>query len=686
MAKLQGATGTVRDSLAAERHEMGIHGESQAIIMSMLSNLYADPIMAVLREYAVNALDATIDAGSSEPIHVTLPAWGAPTLSIQDYGIGLTTQEVVELFGLYGNSTKRNSDSVTGMLGVGCKSGLTYANSYSVVSVRNGVKTVANVNKNEVGVGELAIVDTVSTDERNGTRIDIPVHTRDIDTFREKAKTLFSFWQKGTVLVDGRTPVSFDAGESWVKIGSADVWVGPQYTEQIVVMGSVPYRVDSDIVRGLLGVHGMVAFVNMGEVHFAPSREELMYDNQTKKCLSGLMKFVEESAQNAVNDALAKAQSLPEAYEIRCEYENVNLFSEHATWVWNGEEIPTRPTRLGSASRSVDYYKAATQTEWEQSGRAYGDPHLLYKQNYVIVDNFTYKSVPGWVKKGVANLIGEQIPEKSDHQMSVVFYSGSLDDNGYKHLPRVDWADIKNDVPKPKPKKKGDGVSIDRTSHNFEIVTIDENPRWNRNTSILRYSGQYITDIDTKNVRIIPVLPSEDGKEWAEHFQKAKSCDNEYRFVAVYKRSMEAFCDEYDTYSLADVRKDYDARVARISAADLESAAVLSAMPSWVEALALFDKEILDSDVVDLLNLFRDNKKKADFINRLPYNVRQAAEAKNKTRRQVAERTKKQVEKIASRYAVLSKIGRYSYYGDSTTWKDTAEAMNAIYTYRKDNK
>ena len=67
-----------------ESIEMSIDQNSLAHIMSVLTNLYSDPEMAVLREYSSNARDSHIASGNPDPIEVNLPTTLSPFLTIQD--------------------------------------------------------------------------------------------------------------------------------------------------------------------------------------------------------------------------------------------------------------------------------------------------------------------------------------------------------------------------------------------------------------------------------------------------------------------------------------------------------------------------------------------------------------------------------------------------------------------------
>ena len=60
--------------------------------------------------------------------------------SVRDYGVGLSKDDVFNLYSSYGKSTKRDSNDQIGCLGLGSKSPLAYTDSYSVVSFFDGMR------------------------------------------------------------------------------------------------------------------------------------------------------------------------------------------------------------------------------------------------------------------------------------------------------------------------------------------------------------------------------------------------------------------------------------------------------------------------------------------------------------------------------------------------------------------
>jgi len=120
----------------------GIKNENLNVLFDILRNkMYSDKMLAIIREYSVNGLDAHIDSGiPNKPIRIHLPSTFEPSFSIRDFGEGLSESEVREIYCMYGSSTKRQSNEVTGQLGLGSKSAFAYTDSFVISSYNKGIK------------------------------------------------------------------------------------------------------------------------------------------------------------------------------------------------------------------------------------------------------------------------------------------------------------------------------------------------------------------------------------------------------------------------------------------------------------------------------------------------------------------------------------------------------------------
>src|SRR6266849_8491156 len=149
---------TTVSTLAAGAHVMGIDAAGMGTVLSILSNMYSDGSLAVVREYASNALDSHIEAGNPDPILITSPSFLNPTLTVQDFGTGLSGDEVLNVYAKYGASTKRGTNDQIGSFGIGAKSAFTVGGQFVVTAVKDSEKTVALFALNDDGAPTVNIL------------------------------------------------------------------------------------------------------------------------------------------------------------------------------------------------------------------------------------------------------------------------------------------------------------------------------------------------------------------------------------------------------------------------------------------------------------------------------------------------------------------------------------------------
>lgn len=288
-------------NLIGEEIQMGIDQKSLAFLQTILTDLYSDPKLAVIREYSTNAWDSHVEAAVALPIEVTTPSNLSPFFKVKDHGVGLSIDDIKTIYSQYGASTKRETNDQTGMLGLGCKSALTYTNQFTITAIKSGAKASVIVSRDANNVGVMTVVDTVTTDEPNGVEITIPINRQDIKGFQEKTMEFFKYWDKNRVLVNGQQVDELQSiyiNDSIMLNRDKDY-----YSPHKLVMGGVTYNLQRDkyAFNSIVDYHvQIIFFVNMGEVDFTPSREELHYTNKTNAKVEELIKTLAPEIGKAI--------------------------------------------------------------------------------------------------------------------------------------------------------------------------------------------------------------------------------------------------------------------------------------------------------------------------------------------------------------------------------------------------
>jgi hypothetical protein len=325
--------------LGGQKIAMRFDENSLAHLMTVMTDLYSDPELAVIREYSTNALDAQTAAGVSRPIEVSLPNGLSPFFKVKDFGIGMDISDIEGIYSQYGASTKRNSDDQVGMLGLGCKSALTYTQQFTLNSVKNGRGYQVAISRTENGSGIMEIVNEFDTDAPNGVEVVVPVKRS--NEFPHKARNFFRFWAEGTVLIDGEEPEVISGRKV-----TNDILMVPQLDCDYLVMGNVAYPLSSAHAIGERSYHtkyGVVARVSIGDVNFTPSRESLHYTRNTLDTIKIVKDDFTTSLKTVVQQDIDAQDSRAKALAAYIEWYNMLGGGYHNRFPnvnYRGESIP----------------------------------------------------------------------------------------------------------------------------------------------------------------------------------------------------------------------------------------------------------------------------------------------------------------------------------------------------------
>lgn len=302
-------------TLPGEKVEMSIDEHSLAHIASILINLYSDKEMAVVREYSTNARDSHIEAGVNRPIEITTPSYLSYFFKVKDYGVGMSADDIRNIYSKYGASTGRITNDKAGMLGVGCKSGLTYTDQFTVVAIKDGIKVNVAVSRSVDGGGEMIILSETQTMDSNGVEIIIPVARN--NSFAHKCEQFFQYWKQGEVLINGKPPV-----QPVLNKISDRVFLRENvsyYGKPVVVMGGISYEINKEQIKF---PNSFVGFVNIGDVSFPPSREHLQYTPKTIATLESLKEEYKANLMVAVQADIDKQSTNIQAINCFVKWRN----------------------------------------------------------------------------------------------------------------------------------------------------------------------------------------------------------------------------------------------------------------------------------------------------------------------------------------------------------------------------
>ena len=335
-----------------EEVEMGIATDGMEFVLEMLTDLSVNRGAYALRETWSNAYDATVASGDmSRRIDIIVPdpdqvssvvdGGGIAAALLEDYtptftakvidhGIGMTYDDVKTYFTQYGGSKKRDQANQVGSKGLGAKAALAASDSFSVVSVRDGIKTTAIIERrNRKNVATLS---TEDTDEQNGTTVEIPVaDARIASQMSDCAYEIARYNLDANLYINGEKAESFLAkGNGYTYLGKIEIGTDGNGNPVSFRMWQADEEFMNDIANAidlnLAGVRyqlcrprygyynrntSIIVAGDPGYLNFTPSRDEIKDDDAKSRFVSAVRQALRGfDFRKSVNDRLASFETI----------------------------------------------------------------------------------------------------------------------------------------------------------------------------------------------------------------------------------------------------------------------------------------------------------------------------------------------------------------------------------------
>lgn len=294
--------------------------ETNAAAFEILSkNLYQNIPRAIIRELCTNAIDANKQL--NQPLNnfeVTLPDYSTNIFSIEDFGVGMSYDDVMNVYTSFFSSTKSNSNEQTGMFGLGSKTPFAYTTQFTIDTTKAGEKCIFNVFKDENGMPCVSLITRIPVDNNlHGTKISFSVKSSDVSQFYQEFLFCCQSFPDIPKIKENESFLNFLGSKLGLSKGSELInliklnklykkdyfycseFKNPSSTSikphVYLEMGSVLYNVDFDVNISTSSVNEFVMQIiksatkngililhaNIGDVSITPSREELQYDEKT---------------------------------------------------------------------------------------------------------------------------------------------------------------------------------------------------------------------------------------------------------------------------------------------------------------------------------------------------------------------------------------------------------------------
>lgn len=329
---MQQEESSVLQSGDIQKNTVGIDKDNINFITSLLTTkLYSKPIQSFFREIVANAWDSQVEAGNTDtPILISINSSKENgTISIRDYGTGLSPERFDRIYRFIGSSTKRESNEYIGMMGIGRFVPLSLSDSCQIKSYYNGICYSYLMYKDGNSIN-IDLLDKHKTEYENGLEVSVDINVtynviRDIIDglkhliyFPQLYINTKSSYSELNLFVDDFNKREIHEYENF-KISSMTL-VGTTF-----LMGNILYNCEETFP--LFNQRPTIAIkCDIGSVDVTPNREALQYSNRTKEYINKVVTKTTHELYKIVTDYINRDfESVNEWYKTKEYFLNIVL-------------------------------------------------------------------------------------------------------------------------------------------------------------------------------------------------------------------------------------------------------------------------------------------------------------------------------------------------------------------------
>jgi hypothetical protein len=303
-----------------ETVKMSLDLDSAQVLMQMLSkNLYSDSIGSTIRECASNALDSHRRAGCDEPVIVSFKRNNQANtyeFAVEDFGIGLDADDVRNIISKYGKSTKRNSNTELGMMGLGFKAPLAYSSSFYFVARKDFMERKYMMYEGE-DTNSIDLLYEKPIAEPNGVKVIVPVDYSDRYQFHNKIKEQLAYFDN--VYFDVEPMGSYNVPNDFT-IHRAEHFQYSQIatnSDMHLCLDNVSYPIDWEKL-GIDRIRMKMALrFSLSDGLFpTPNREAIRYTKEAKETILKKIATVANVFMDKFNDAITTQSDIKAIMEF----------------------------------------------------------------------------------------------------------------------------------------------------------------------------------------------------------------------------------------------------------------------------------------------------------------------------------------------------------------------------------
>lgn len=403
---------------------MGMSMKGMEIAQYFLRDkIYTDKVLAVIREYVSNALDEHKKYAIDKSVEVNIKRINGQWIwAVRDYALGLNEHDIRNVFGMYFESTKSETNDAIGGFGIGGKAGFSYTDTFYVASYHNGTKTsyvcTLGASAKGVPVGEIYKISEEDTTEQ-GIEISLEIKPGDEYKFVDKTHNLVKFLPPKTLIKfkDDYNYTAYDYTAYDGPLQPLNTKVIGDYTfsrydsgpsnKYSVRMGGIVYPYSSNASKRRAFSGPVVVDVPIGKLSIPISRESIENTVLNDKIFTE----IEEHLDTINNEELSSLTppkfgslatgNIPRGndhagdwfvYNFRDMFPTTNTFYYRVHRIWDDPTKGTSTVSKGNANHIIyiypnienvkNWHKRLINTLKDLKGNKYSGYAWMYKSDY----------------------------------------------------------------------------------------------------------------------------------------------------------------------------------------------------------------------------------------------------------------------------------------------------------------
>lgn len=272
------------------------------------SNLYSDPEQSFIREIVSNAWDSHVEAGTTDiPVIVKFSRDGGYySVTIRDYGVGLSPERFQEVYCNIGSSTKRESNEFIGGFGIGKYSSLACSNTVYITSFYEGKAYYYVMVKSGNSITTNLLMEK-ATQEKNGVEITVK-NIIDITPYEKALQYIIFFPNVYIYGSSNATTINEAKLKRFTNFAAASINVSSKLLLGNVLYPLQKYHLAFDVRDFIDKIEstGIVIKFDVGEINITPNRENIIYSSDTIKKIEQRIRAAKAELDALVNKKVSK--------------------------------------------------------------------------------------------------------------------------------------------------------------------------------------------------------------------------------------------------------------------------------------------------------------------------------------------------------------------------------------------